>query len=298
MCPEKENNNEEQFVENQLQGSELTDYNPTQPSPSEKTEDKAEDILEEVLSNKDEPEQSPAKQEAKQPKKSDKVMDILAPGLILMAITTVIALMLSVLNFVTKDVINEQLTAKKREAVASIFGDGIDEVLTPYEGEITEPINEINIVTENGKVLGFTVSVSPKGYAGAIEMLVGVNLDNTVKGVRIIEEGETAGVGTKVKDEAFLYQFARLVYEIKANQEENSVDLISGATISSKAVLKGVNLALERTLEIDIGAYVEQETDIMPSEPAQDEVQTQTAAQTEVVTEQSATTQATQEAVQ
>lgn len=87
-------------------------------------------------------------------------------------------------------------------------------------------------VIQNGKVIGYIGVGSKKGFGGPITAAVGINLDGTLKGVRVIEQNETPGLGDKITDNTFLSKFEGLSYD-KIN-----VDTISGATISSKTLLE------------------------------------------------------------
>ncbi|HWR23567.1 MAG TPA: FMN-binding protein [Feifaniaceae bacterium] len=91
---------------------------------------------------------------------------------------------------------------------------------------------------------GCVVFVSKKGYGGNIQVQVGVAHSGAVAGVAIAEEGfsETDGLGSRVKDKEFLSQFRGLTGEIKAGE---NADTLSGATVSSSAVIAAVNDALQ-----------------------------------------------------
>ncbi|MBR0310853.1 MAG: FMN-binding protein, partial [Oscillospiraceae bacterium] len=85
---------------------------------------------------------------------------------------------------------------------------------------------------------------------GNIEMIVGVDADNAVTGVSIVSNKETAGIGSKVMNNdplpsgtGVLEQFIGMSGAGTLTVGKN-VDAISGATVSSKGVTKGVNAAL------------------------------------------------------
>ena len=90
---------------------------------------------------------------------------------------------------------------------------------------------------------GCVVYASAKGYHAMIQVQLGVANDGTIAGIRIGEEGfeETPGLGERVKEKSFLKQFIGLSGEIKLG---SGVDAVTGATISSKGVVKAVNAAL------------------------------------------------------
>ena len=90
---------------------------------------------------------------------------------------------------------------------------------------------------------GCVVYASAKGYGGMIQVQLGVANDGTIAGIRIGEEGfqETAGLGERVTEDAFLKQFIGLSGEVTLG---SNVDAVSGATISSKGVVDAANIAL------------------------------------------------------
>jgi electron transport complex protein RnfG len=105
--------------------------------------------------------------------------------------------------------------------------------------EYFEAVKEKNVV-------GYCIKATGEGYGGYIRMMIGINPDGVIKGVRILEHQETPGLGAKInevrpgeKDAWFLRQFvgksARTV-EVRKN-----IDSITGATISSRGVTDAVN---------------------------------------------------------
>ena len=91
---------------------------------------------------------------------------------------------------------------------------------------------------------GAVVYASERGYDDLIQVQVGVYNDGTIANVKINEQGfkETEGVGAHVKEKDFLKQFTGLSGEVKAGA---NADTLSGATISSTAVVKAVDKALQ-----------------------------------------------------
>lgn len=87
------------------------------------------------------------------------------------------------------------------------------------------------------EVIGAAMQVEAQGYgSNPIQMMVGVDTKATITKVEIITMSETPGIGTRVKDEAFLSRFS-------GNDNPAGVDGISGATVSSGAVKAGVSKA-------------------------------------------------------
>ena len=155
---------------------------------------------------------------------------VFVPALKLFVICLVVALGLSALNFVTEPIITAAKEQKKQDAMKSVLADCAFEAVNEnvYEGK------------KDGVTAGYAVSVvSPIGYGGDIELIVGFDNDLKVTGVSFIKMSETNGIGTKTKTESwFIEQFI--------GESVPSVDefkAITGATVSSKAVRYGLELA-------------------------------------------------------
>ncbi|PKL46640.1 MAG: hypothetical protein CVV42_15715 [Candidatus Riflebacteria bacterium HGW-Riflebacteria-2] len=102
---------------------------------------------------------------------------------------------------------------------------------------------------ENGDLAGIVVNVAPKGYAGPIEMVMGLKADGSISGVKILSQKETPGLGTKLADDVFMAPFKKLLQEkpkpvFLVKQDGGDVDGITAATISSRAFCAGVRDAL------------------------------------------------------
>ena len=132
-----------------------------------------------------------------------------------------------------------------------------DFVIEPYVGE------DANIRSVHKSDIGFVVETVTYGYAGEITMLVGVNKDGKVTGLVVSEAHETPGLGNNaLTDHVFLAQFLNKSgsFEVgtsgadafsgatetvsAADAEAVSVDAITGATVTSKAVVRCVNSAV------------------------------------------------------
>lgn len=100
-------------------------------------------------------------------------------------------------------------------------------------------------------LVGFAVPGAGAGFADTIKLIYGLDPSGQrVLGMMVLESRETPGLGDKIyKDEKFVAEFRALVVEpivelIKGHGEKtNQVDAITGATISSRAVVKILNEA-------------------------------------------------------
>jgi electron transport complex protein RnfG len=102
---------------------------------------------------------------------------------------------------------------------------------------------------KDGAVAAYVVSEAPKGYGGAIKMLVAVTKDGKVIDFTITGSNETPGLGSKAAETPFKDQFpgktADQLVVTKDQANKTQVQAMTGATISSKAVTKGVKDAVD-----------------------------------------------------
>lgn len=98
----------------------------------------------------------------------------------------------------------------------------------------------------DGTPAGLVVAVAPRGYGGPIETMVGIRKDGSVAAVRVLGQSETPGLGSKVAEEEFLGAFrgAKIGERLAVNKDGGRISAVAGATISSRAVTRGVDTAL------------------------------------------------------
>ncbi len=164
------------------------------------------------------------------------ILYILRLVVTLFLICAVVAGLLAGVNRITKDRIAAAKEAKTLAAIAEVLPDGESaNALESYP-------DSTGIVTAvYASPTGYAVKVAPNGFGGAIEMMVGIDKAGKVLGISIISHTETPSLGAVAADkgakgEAFRQQFVGY---------EGTMDAISGATITSKAVQSGVDAAIQ-----------------------------------------------------
>lgn len=95
-------------------------------------------------------------------------------------------------------------------------------------------------------VLAAAVKGQASGFAGPIEVIVGVDRKGIITGIEILNHRETPGLGARITEDFFLSKFKgkQLGDEIKLKRDGGRIDAITGATISARAVSEGVEAAL------------------------------------------------------
>jgi len=181
------------------------------------------------------------------------------PVIALTIIAVIAGLALSGVFFVTKDTIEEQArleaaaaytsvipgtkSLKNAEETADLLGnDGIDQG--------NAHINACYVGKDgDGKVLGYALSITVKGFGGNIIIALGLTPEGEVVDIAFTEISETAGLGMKAQEPEFKGQFpgksGTLTLVKGAASADNEISAISGASVTSNAVTDAVNAGLE-----------------------------------------------------
>ena len=116
-------------------------------------------------------------------------------------------------------------------------------------GEV--PVYGVYKAIEGGQQVGWAVIVGPRGYGGPIRMVVGLDRDGKVVGVTVVSMNETPGLGSQIVEKAsFLKQFVGLE-AASAEAQIKKLDMITGATKSSRGARHGVEAAVAVYLEFE-----------------------------------------------
>ncbi|GAI36988.1 unnamed protein product, partial [marine sediment metagenome] len=110
----------------------------------------------------------------------------------------------------------------------------------------------------SGRLIGYAFTGNGPGYQGTIEVMIGVDseLEKTT-GIEVLESVETPGLGAKITGKLFRDKFRGLVIRPlielvkgKPPEEPNQIQAITGATISSQAVIDILNKTIKEVREI------------------------------------------------
>ena len=162
----------------------------------------------------------------------------------LLAICLVVAVALAAVNGVTAPVIEELNAAKTQEAISAVLPGGFDSEITDY-ADATGIVSKIY----QGEG-GYAVEVGPGGFDNTITMMVGIDNEGKVLGISVVNHTETAGLGAVAADGtpkgiAFRDQFVGASGSVAVSKDGGTMDAITGATITSRAICVGVNAALD-----------------------------------------------------
>ena len=153
-------------------------------------------------------------------------------GLILGIISFVAAVLLSLTYILTKPIIAQQELNSERESI-SAFLPNIDKIeKIENEGKVYYKCYS------QGRLIGYGLVIFAPGYSSEIKVMIAVDKQKIIKGIKVLEQQETPGLGSKIAEDEFTEQFKNKKAEELILGE--NIDAISGATISSEAVIETV----------------------------------------------------------
>ena len=187
---------------------------------------------------------------------------IIKNTLILTAITLVSGLLLGIVYDITKEPIAVAQENTKQEAFRAVLSDA--DSFETYEdfdaesaaellsenGYTADDITEIAVGKDGGgETVGYVVNVtSNEGYAGDIQISVGIAADGTVKGIEMLspalESSAQAASEAEFKDQFKDKNVEKFSYTKTGEEGDDKIDAISGATITTNAVTNAVDAAL------------------------------------------------------
>lgn len=184
-------------------------------------------------------------------------------------ITTIILLLFAVLGTAmvayTHDQTREQIAANERATLlrklhrlvpAELHDNVLLEDTTTARDEALLGSDEPVMVyraRNNGEPVALVIAaIAPDGYSGSIKLLVGINVDGTLSGVRVVAHRETPGLGDAIDETRsdWIYSFdgkslqAPDVSRWAVKKDGGDFDQLTGATITPRAVVKAARNAL------------------------------------------------------
>lgn len=176
-------------------------------------------------------------------------------GGLLGGFATLAAALLVIGNAATYDAIEQRKAEDLQASLGQVIPDDIhdnnlldDTVVLPYEGEEVVLYRGMN----RTKVTAVAYRVSQPGYSGEISLIMGVNRNGEILGVRAISHTETPGLGDKIEAEKddWVYSFDGLSFDKlpesrwAVKKDGGTFDQFTGATITPRAVVRAVKQGL------------------------------------------------------
>lgn len=145
---------------------------------------------------------------------------------------------------VTAPVAAQERVNLKNQAMKELVADAQE--FKPIAGK-----TEWYAAMKDGQVIAYVVPAESKGYGGAIKMLTAVSPEGKTMDFKILSHNETPGLGDKAGDDKFRKQFAgkdAVAMEVVKVPTDKNIQALTGATITSRAVTKGIREAVEEVV--------------------------------------------------
>ena len=178
-------------------------------------------------------------------------------GVILGVFCLGFGLLLAVTNSVTANDIAARALEDKLNSLGQVIPDSIHDN-NLVKDSITmknDRDKEITVyrATKEGKITGLAYEIYGSGYAGEIKLMLGVDAQGKVLGVRVLAHKETPGLGDKidVKKTDWILRFTDLslgnppLEKWKVKKDGGQFDQFAGATITPRGVVRAIKEGLE-----------------------------------------------------
>jgi electron transport complex protein RnfG len=159
-------------------------------------------------------------------------------SIVLFSICFVSAALLALIFDIAEPRITEQRRLEEKRA--------IEEVL-PEAPEVTEKIEDGDLIfykagDAQGNLIAYVFITQVYGYSSDIRTVVSLSSSGNIIAVKVLEQRETPGIGSRITEDDFLNQF-------KNKNINEQFDTITGATISSEAIINSIKEKAQELLK-------------------------------------------------
>lgn len=178
-------------------------------------------------------------------------------GVILCLFCLGFGLLLAITDEVTLEDIGARAMEDKQNSLSQVLPDELHD-----NNPVTDTLSLVNAegkeltvfrARKNGRVTGVAYEIFGSGYAGEMKLMMGIDADGKLLGVRVLAHKETPGLGDKieVKKGPWIERFTGLslgnppLERWKVKKDGGQFDQFAGATITPRAVLKAIRGGLE-----------------------------------------------------
>lgn len=180
-------------------------------------------------------------------------------GGVMLVVSLTAAVLLTLVHEVTKQPIKEAQNRLIAESIKEVISTEFDN--DPFAEKITVRRGNARYTLYPARNKGYVTSIvmqssSNKGFSGRIDIIVGFLLDGTISGYKLIAHKETPGLGSRIGEEAFqknVIGHNPALESFRVRQDGGEIDAVTGATISSRALLDAIKKAYQGYLKFNTG---------------------------------------------
>ena len=173
------------------------------------------------------------------------VFETVRPVIVLVAICAVAGALLGIVHDVTQPIADAIAEQRAQETYAALVPEAAS--FEAVDCSVEGCTAALRALDASGNPIGVVIVAQSKGYGGQVPIAVAFDLEGTVTNITAMANEETPGLGSRIAEESYIGQYVGLA---AAPITADDIDLISGATISSKAALSAFNIAVEAYEEV------------------------------------------------
>ncbi len=179
--------------------------------------------------------------------------------IVLTCVAVISAFSLGFVYSKTKDKIQFAKDQKKLSAIQEVILEGFDNrpdktiIQVPDESGVKL---DAYVAIKNEQITSYAIKTyTKKAFSGEMWLMVGITADGVINKIKVLDQKETPGLGTKVTGKKFKEQFFGKNpdrFKLKVKKDGGDVDAITAATISSRAYTDAVDRAYNAFLKLKI----------------------------------------------
>ena len=125
------------------------------------------------------------------------------------------------------------------------------ETMKPIDAQLNEKITDVKGIYKGEELLGYAITASAKGMNDEVKTMVGISVKGSITNIKVVKQKETESLGDDILKEEFTDKFKnkptdKPLKSVKEKPKDNrEIEALSGSTISTDAVINGVNEAVK-----------------------------------------------------
>lgn len=159
---------------------------------------------------------------------------------------------LGFINDITKGPKAKAKLERKIKALKLVLPDftnnPVEDILLVKSDKAKDSVEIYPAYSENELVGTAVIGSSEKGYTGLVKLMAGFRIDGTIQNIVVLEQKETPGLGTKMKEDRFIRQYRDkdpATFDLTVKKDGGEIDALTGATISTRAFSEAVQMAYD-----------------------------------------------------
>ncbi len=171
--------------------------------------------------------------------------EVVKLGIILFLITGICVGLLGAVNQLTTPIIEANNLKAEQDSMKQLLSEA--DSFVQVKNLSDENVKKVFVGMKSNQAIGYVVNVESQGYGGTISLLVAMDTNKVIKGVKILGHSETPGFGANAEKPSYINQYIGKqggLQVVKVSPKEDEIQAITGATITSAAITEGVNSAI------------------------------------------------------